>query len=113
MHEVVLLTARVRAGSRRVELDFGKPVGEIFCTNHEARAFAASARQLVRQHFGDTQTNTWNQPFRLRAEPRGVVVFLPEQSERIAVNPDVVLGLATRLEQTAAWGEQRYARNRA
>jgi hypothetical protein len=111
--DVVLLTARVRAGSRRVELDFGRPVCEVSCSRDEARAFAASARRLVHQHFGDTRCNTWNQPFRLKAERNGVTVFLPEQRDRMAVNPDVVLGFATRLEQTANWGEQRYARKRA
>lgn len=106
----VVLTARVRPGSRAVELDFGKHVGEVCCSHDEARSFAATVRRLVHSYFGDTTTNTWNQPFRLKAERGNVVVFLPEACHRLSVNPDVILGLAARLEQTADWGARRGAR---
>jgi hypothetical protein len=76
----VVLTARVRPGSRCVELDFGKHVGEVCCSHGEARSFAATVRRLVRSYFGDTTTNTWNQPFRLKAERGNVVVFRPKRA---------------------------------
>jgi hypothetical protein len=106
----VVLTARVRPGSRAVELDFGKQVAEVCCSHDEARSFAATVRRLVHSYFGDMTTNTWNQPFRLKAERGNVVVFLPEMRDRMLVNPDVILGLAARLEQTADWGAKRAAR---